>query len=234
VNEPYLCHQNCNDHSPTLFLVVSLRFVDFWPSLLDIPGFLQQFITPIVKVTKESQFFTLPEYEHWLESTGNNGEGYTAETYSAEAKEYFSDCFKMIDDDSDSESDDSYYGSVEDEENRECSEASTQRTLIVCEGDSAKSLVTKAMAELSEVGLAFYGVFSLKGKPIYDHDEKTSAVNENEEIENLAKIMGLQYGTVYDETNVKTLRYRHLMIAADQNSDGSRIKGLIVHFLNCK
>jgi DNA topoisomerase II len=109
-----------------------------------------------------------------------------------------------------------------------------QRTLIVCEGDSAKSLVMKAMAELSAVGLDFYGVFSLKGKPMNVRDVKTSAVDENEEIKNLAKIMGLQYGTVYDETNVKTLLYGHLMNAADYDSDGSHFKGLIVHFLNCK
>jgi DNA topoisomerase II len=99
-NEPYLCHQNCNDHSPTYFWLFCCAFVDFWPSLLDVPGFLQQFITPIVKVTKGKksvQFFTLPEYEHWLESTGNNGKGYNIKYYkglgtstSAEAKEYFS------------------------------------------------------------------------------------------------------------------------------------------------
>lgn len=73
---------------------------EFWPSLLDVTGFLQQFITPIVKVTKgknSRQFFTLPEYEQWLESTGNNGKGFTIKYYkglgtstSAEAKEYFS------------------------------------------------------------------------------------------------------------------------------------------------
>jgi DNA gyrase/topoisomerase IV subunit B len=111
---------------------------------------------------------------------------------------------------------------------------STQRTLIVCEGDSAKSLVTQAMEGLSAVGRDFYGVFSLKGKPMNEHDAKTSAVNENEEIENLVKILGLQYGTVYDETNVETLRYGHLMIAADQNSDVSHIKGLIVDLIQRK
>ena len=38
----------------------------FWPSLLDCLGFLQQFITPIVKCTKGTRsetFFRLPEYE---------------------------------------------------------------------------------------------------------------------------------------------------------------------------
>jgi DNA topoisomerase-2 len=43
-----------------------MRAAAFWPSLLDIPGFLQQFITPIVKATKGKKshtFFTLPQYE---------------------------------------------------------------------------------------------------------------------------------------------------------------------------
>jgi DNA topoisomerase II len=64
------------------------------------PGFLQQFITPIVKVTKGSRsisFFSLPEYQQWLDGTGNGGKGWKIKYYkglgtstSAEAKEYFS------------------------------------------------------------------------------------------------------------------------------------------------
>ena len=80
--------------------------------MLDVPGFLQQFITPIVKVSKGNKsrtFFTLPEYEQWLESTGNNGKGFKIKYYkglgtstSAEAKEYFSNldqheiCFTQL------------------------------------------------------------------------------------------------------------------------------------------
>jgi DNA topoisomerase-2 len=68
--------------------------------LLDIPGFLQQFITPIVKVTKGKKsetFFTIPQYEEWKEETGNNGKGWKIKYYkglgtstAADAKEYFS------------------------------------------------------------------------------------------------------------------------------------------------
>ena len=46
----------------------------FWPSLREIPGFLKQFITPIVTANKRKTthpFFTLPEYTTWKESTGN-------------------------------------------------------------------------------------------------------------------------------------------------------------------
>ena len=56
----------------------------FWPSLLDVPGFLQQFITPIVKCTranKSKTFYTLPQFEQWKESTGNDGKGWKAKYY---------------------------------------------------------------------------------------------------------------------------------------------------------
>ena len=106
---------------------------------------------------------------------------------------------------------------------------SAQCTLIITEGDSAKSL---AMAGLSVVGRDYYGVFPLKGKPMNVRDAKASAVAKNEEIQNLVSIMGLKYGTVYDSTNIKTLRYGHLMIMADQDSDGSHIKGLIINFIH--
>ena len=101
-------------------------------------------------------------------------------------------------------------------------------TLIITEGDSAKSL---AMAGLSVVGRDYYGVFPLRGKPLNVRDTTTAAVLKNEEIKNLVDIMGLKFGVHYDETNVKTLRYGHLMIMADQDTDGSHIKGLVINFI---
>lgn len=89
------------DHDGSHIKGLVVNFIhNFWPSLLDVPGFLQQFITPIVKVSKgkKSQtFFTLPQYKDWRESTGNDGKGWKIKYYkglgtstSAEAKEYFS------------------------------------------------------------------------------------------------------------------------------------------------
>ena len=52
-------------------------FQSFWPSLLKL-GFLQQFITPIVKATKGKRsfmFFTLQQYKTWL-AANNDGKGY--------------------------------------------------------------------------------------------------------------------------------------------------------------
>lgn len=102
-------------------------------------------------------------------------------------------------------------------------------TLIITEGDSAKSL---AMSGLSVVGRDYYGVFPLKGKPLNVRDATHKQMMSNEEIKNLLDIMGLKFDTVYNESNIKTLRYGHLMIMADQDHDGSHIKGLIINFIH--
>lgn len=102
-------------------------------------------------------------------------------------------------------------------------------TLIITEGDSAKSL---AMSGLSVVGRDYYGVFPLRGKPMNVRDATVAQVTKNEEIKNLVEILGLKYHTVYNEENIKTLRYGHLMIMADQDTDGSHIKGLVINFIH--
>ena len=56
---------------------------------------------------------------------------------------------------------------------------------------------------------------------------------ENAEINNLVKIMGLQYKKKYEaETDLKSLRYGRLMIMTDQDQDGSHIKGLLINFIH--
>jgi|FLMP01.1.fsa_nt_emb DNA topoisomerase-2 len=85
------------------------------------------------------------------------------------------------------------------------------------------------MSGISVVGRDYYGVSPLKGnKPLNVREASVTQVMKNEEIKDVIDIMGLKFGTVYDETNVKTLRYGHLMIMADQDHDGSHIKGLII------
>lgn len=74
-------------------------FHHFFPSLLRLPGFLLEFITPIVKATKGTKseiFYTMPEYEAWKESLGHNLRGWSIKYYKGlgtstakEAKEYF-------------------------------------------------------------------------------------------------------------------------------------------------
>ena len=102
-------------------------------------------------------------------------------------------------------------------------------TLLLTEGDSAKSL---AMSGLSVVGRDYYGVFPLKGKLLNARDASLSQISKNEEIKNIIDILGLKFNVEYDETNIKTLRYGSLMIMADQDHDGSHIKGLVINFIH--
>jgi DNA topoisomerase-2 len=60
-----------HDGSHIKGLIINLLH-HYWPSLLKLPGFLTEFITPIVKATKghdSKVFYTVPEYENWREAT---------------------------------------------------------------------------------------------------------------------------------------------------------------------
>lgn len=99
-------------------------------------------------------------------------------------------------------------------------------TLLLTEGDSAKSL---AVAGLSIVGRDYYGCYPLRGKVLNVRDASADQVNKNQEIQAIKKIMGLQHMKKYSD--VSSLRYGHLMIMTDQDYDGSHIKGLLINFL---
>jgi DNA topoisomerase-2 len=103
-------------------------------------------------------------------------------------------------------------------------------TLILTEGDSAKSL---AVAGLGVIGRDRYGVFPLRGKMLNVREGKHEQVMKNAEVTSLLKILGLQYKLKYDtEDQMKTLRYGKVMIMADQDMDGSHIKGLVINFVH--
>ncbi|XP_078324208.1 DNA topoisomerase 2-alpha-like isoform X3 [Crassostrea virginica] len=103
-------------------------------------------------------------------------------------------------------------------------------TLILTEGDSAKSL---AVAGLGVVGRDKYGVFPLKGKVLNVREATHKQIMDNAEINNIIKIMGLQFKEKYnDPDTLKNLRYGKLMIMTDQDQDGSHIKGLLINFIH--
>ena len=104
---------------------------------------------------------------------------------------------------------------------------SKECTLILSEGDSAKTLI---MAGLTMEQRKFYGIFPLKGKMLNVREVSSKKLQENEEIINLKKILGLEHGKVY--TNLDSLRYGHIMIATDQDHDGSHIKGLLFNIFS--
>ncbi|XP_034563650.1 DNA topoisomerase 2-alpha isoform X2 [Notolabrus celidotus] len=107
---------------------------------------------------------------------------------------------------------------------------SSSCTLILTEGDSAKTL---AVSGLGVVGRDSYGVFPLRGKLLNVREASLKQIMENAEINNIIKILGLQYKKNYsDPESLKTLRYGKIMIMTDQDQDGSHIKGLLINFIH--
>jgi DNA topoisomerase-2 len=106
---------------------------------------------------------------------------------------------------------------------------STECTLILTEGDSA---ATSAITGLSVVGREKWGVFPLKGKMLNVRDVSADKFAKNEELTAIKKILGLEQSKVYKD--LKSLRYGRVMVMADQDLDGSHIKGLLMNLFHAE
>ena len=104
---------------------------------------------------------------------------------------------------------------------------SKECTLILTEGDSA---ATSAISGLKEVGREKWGVFPLRGKLLNVRDITVQKFNANEELTAIKKILGLEQGKQYKD--VGELRYGRVMVMADQDHDGSHIKGLLMNLFH--
>lgn len=103
--------------------------------------------------------------------------------------------------------------------------------LMLCEGDSAKAGI---MSGLSKEDRDYIGIFPLKGKLLNVRDAGLGKINNNAEITNIKKIMGLQTGKKYNnkkEMNA-ALRYGQIIFMTDQDLDGEHIKGLCMNMFN--
>jgi DNA topoisomerase II len=104
---------------------------------------------------------------------------------------------------------------------------SSECTLILTEGDSA---ATSAITGLNVVGRERFGVFPLRGKLLNVKDISQEKFNKNEELTAIKAILGLRQGTKYKDKS--SLRYGRVMIMADQDHDGSHIKGLVMNLFH--
>lgn len=103
-------------------------------------------------------------------------------------------------------------------------------SLILTEGDSAKTMAVKGLQALGDKMNKYYGVFPLRGKLINTRDISIMRQASNMEICYLKRILGLQENKEY--TNQSELRYGRIIIMTDQDSDGSHIKGLLINFFS--
>ena len=97
-------------------------------------------------------------------------------------------------------------------------------TIIFCEGDSAKAGIVSG---LSTEDRNIIGVYPMKGKVLNVRGETQKKINDNKEIIEIKKILGLETGKKYSEEDIKkSLRYGRVLFMTDQDLDGSHIKGL--------
>lgn len=108
---------------------------------------------------------------------------------------------------------------------------SQECTLILTEGDSAKTFATSG---LNPKDRDYYGIYPLRGKFLNVRDATTNQLNKNQEIKNLKAILGLQHGKKFKTLSElkKSMRYGKIMILTDQDVDGSHIKGLLINFFH--
>jgi DNA topoisomerase II len=113
-----------------------------------------------------------------------------------------------------------------DDANKAGSKDSVMCTLILTEGDSAK---TTAVSGLSIIGRDYYGIFPLKGKVLNTRTATHSQLSNNIEINNIKQILGLQNNKKYK--SLDELRYGKILIMTDADTDGFHIKSLIINFI---
>ena len=108
---------------------------------------------------------------------------------------------------------------------------SNECVLILCEGDSAKGGIVSGLSKDDRNKI---GVFPLKGKVMNTADASPVKINNNAEINNIKKIIGLVAGKKYkDRAQInKLLRYGSILFMTDQDLDGSHIKGLCVNMFH--
>jgi len=117
-----------------------------------------------------------------------------------------------------------------DDANKAGTKESMKCSLILTEGDSAKTFATSG---LSIIGSDYFGIFPLKGKLLNVREATPAQVLNNDEINNLKQIIGLKHGEDYsDDSKFNQLRYGRIVILCDSDVDGSHIKGLLMNFIH--
>tara|TARA_B110000444_G_scaffold228538_2_gene234401 strand:+ start:15076 stop:18507 length:3432 start_codon:yes stop_codon:yes gene_type:complete len=107
---------------------------------------------------------------------------------------------------------------------------SSECTIILCEGDSAKSGI---ISGLSREDRNIIGVYPMKGKMFNVRGENVSKISDNKEITEIKQILGLEHDKIYTPNDIKTkLRYGKVLFMTDQDLDGSHIKGLGINMID--
>lgn len=99
-------------------------------------------------------------------------------------------------------------------------------TLIITEGDSAKSFASNGRTAIQN-GEDYYGVYPIRGKGLNTMNATETQITENKEIANIKTLLGLKTGVDYTlPENRRKLRYGKVLVLSDADDDGLHIRGL--------
>ncbi len=97
---------------------------------------------------------------------------------------------------------------------------STECTLILVEGLSAKSFAVQGISTgvFGKVGRDFNGIMPLRGKILNVRNAKTSVIGGNKVVSDIIKALGLKVNIDYtNDENYKTLQYGKILMLCDQD-----------------
>lgn len=113
----------------------------------------------------------------------------------------------------------------------------SQCTLFICEGLSAKTFAVAGLTHGMRVapnqplrkGRDWFGIYPLRGKILNVRKVNLLTLSKNEVMCNLMYILGLSLDASKRDRRVK---YGHVCILTDADTDGTHIKGLLINFFS--
>jgi DNA topoisomerase-2 len=115
------------------------------------------------------------------------------------------------------------------------SKQSDECSLILCEGDSAKTFAVKGIQTgvYSKKGRDFFGIYPLKGKCLNVRNNSPATIAKNKEICDVIQALNLRHGVDYSLDEIySTLSYGRVIILTDSDVDGYHICGLLLNFFH--
>jgi len=108
-------------------------------------------------------------------------------------------------------------------------------SLILCEGDSAKTFAVKGIQTgvYGRNGRDYFGIYPLKGKCLNVRNSNVTTISKNKEISDVIQALNMKYGADYSEQeNYHALSYGRVIILTDSDVDGYHICGLLLNFFH--
>lgn len=112
---------------------------------------------------------------------------------------------------------------------------SSECTLIICEGLSAKTYAVAGIQHgvYGHTGRDWFGILPLTGKILNVRNSAPTTIACNKVVTNIIQALGIKHGVDYtQDKNYKTLNYGKLMVMTDADCDGIHIEGLIMNFIH--